>query len=76
MRAKYRMRELLNQGPFVLKTTYGRDEDTYGRKLRTISRDGRSLGDVLVDEGLADHGQAAECLGVKVYVTAENYDVL
>jgi micrococcal nuclease len=30
-----------------------RDEDRYGRKLRTIERDGRSLGDVLVAEGLA-----------------------
>ena len=33
---------------------YGaRDEDKYGRKLRTLERAGRSLGDILVAEGLA-----------------------
>jgi micrococcal nuclease len=31
----------------------GRDEDRYGRKLRVVVRDGRSIGDMLVAEGLA-----------------------
>jgi endonuclease YncB( thermonuclease family) len=51
-RAKQRLLVLINQGPFELVRT-GRDEDIYGRKLRVIQRGGRSLGDVLVAEGLA-----------------------
>jgi micrococcal nuclease len=51
-RATRRLLELMNAGPFRLVAN-GRDEDRYGRKLRTIERDGRSLGDVLVAEGLA-----------------------
>ncbi|WP_430439055.1 thermonuclease family protein [Shinella sp.] len=51
-RAKNRLRELLNTGPFELAAS-GRDEDKYGRKLRVVVRDGRSLGDQLVSEGLA-----------------------
>jgi endonuclease YncB( thermonuclease family) len=30
-----------------------RDADRYGRKLRVVTRNGRSLGDILVAEGLA-----------------------
>lgn len=52
-RAKSRMRDLLNAGPFTLRRA-DRDEDKYGRKLRTVhGADGRSIGAVLVDEGLA-----------------------
>ncbi|WP_428843154.1 thermonuclease family protein [Sinorhizobium terangae] len=50
--AKYRLLSLLNQGPFGLKAGL-RDEDKYGRKLRAVYRDGRSLGGILVEEGLA-----------------------
>lgn len=52
-RATQRLRELLNSGPFELRAWQGRDEDKYGRKLRVLVRDGRSLGDQLVSEGLA-----------------------
>ena len=53
-RATARMRSLLHAGPFELhRTPDGRDEDRYGRKLRIVTRDGRSLGDQLVAEGLA-----------------------
>ena len=53
-RATARMRALLAAGPFELHPLVdGRDEDVYGRKLRIVTRDGRSLGDVLVAEGLA-----------------------
>ena len=52
-RATNRMLELINAGPFELVNRSGRDEDRYGRKLRTVERGGRSLGDVLVTEGLA-----------------------
>lgn len=50
--ATARMTALLNEGPFELGG-YERDEDVYGRKLRILRRDGRSLGEVLVSEGLA-----------------------
>jgi micrococcal nuclease len=53
-RATRRMRALLAAGPFELHPlSSGRDEDRYGRKLRIVTRGGRSLGDVLVAEGLA-----------------------
>jgi endonuclease YncB( thermonuclease family) len=52
-RATDRMGELLEAGPFELETIPGRDEDRYGRKLRVVTRGGRSLGDQLVAEGLA-----------------------
>lgn len=50
--ATQRMGELLAQGPFQLHPVE-RDEDRYGRKLRVVTRGGRSLGDQLVSEGLA-----------------------
>lgn len=53
-RATRRMRALLGAGPFELhRAPDGRDEDRHGRKLRIVTRDGRSLGDQLVSEGLA-----------------------
>jgi micrococcal nuclease len=52
-RATNRLLELINSGPFELFNRGGRDEDRYGRKLRTIERGGRSLGEILVAEGLA-----------------------
>lgn len=52
--AKRRMGALLRTAAFELHPLpSGRDEDGYGRKLRIVTRDGRSLGDVLVAEGLA-----------------------
>lgn len=51
-RATRRLQFLLNAGPFEL-TRGARDEDRYGRKLRTAWRDGRSLGATLIEEGLA-----------------------
>lgn len=50
--AKSRLLALLNAGDFSLSAGL-RDEDKYGRKLRTVTRGGRSLGATLVDEGLA-----------------------
>jgi endonuclease YncB( thermonuclease family) len=51
-RARQRLETLLRERPFELRRL-GRDEDRYGRKLRVVIRDGRSLGDRLVEEGLA-----------------------
>lgn len=51
-RATSRLLQLVNAGPFEIMAWQGRDEDRYGRKLRILVRDGHSLGDVLVSEGL------------------------
>ena len=54
-RATARLTTLLNQAPFALaRDPSDRDEDRYGRKLRVLTREGESLGDTLVREGLAE----------------------
>ena len=53
MQAKQRLLILLNQGPFELQTSGERDTDRYGRKLKVAVRNGASIGDQLVAEGLA-----------------------
>ncbi|WP_069061774.1 thermonuclease family protein [Sinorhizobium sp. RAC02] len=50
--AKQRLLDILNSGPLSFKTT-ARDEDRFGRKLRIVYRDRRSVGDILVAEGMA-----------------------
>lgn len=50
--ATSRFAQLLSAGPIALRRI-DRDEDQYGRKLRIVERDGHSLGQVLVREGLA-----------------------
>jgi endonuclease YncB( thermonuclease family) len=52
-RATERMIDLLNPGNFSLEPV-DREVDQYGRTLRVITRNGESLGDTLVDEGLAE----------------------
>jgi endonuclease YncB( thermonuclease family) len=52
-RAKQRLAELIAGGPIEVQYIGGHNVDRYGRKLRVIKRDGRSLGDILVAEGLA-----------------------
>ncbi len=51
--AKQRLLALLNAGPFRLERA-DRDRDRYGRLLRVVLRDGRSIGAMLVAEGLAE----------------------
>ncbi|NBC37869.1 thermonuclease family protein [Novosphingobium sp. FSY-8] len=53
-KAKLRLVELLNAGAFSVEMPSGRATDKYGRALRVITRGGVSLGDVLVNEGLAE----------------------
>lgn len=53
MRATMRLLELVNAGPFEIVQQGRRDTDKYGRKLRALERNGRSLGDILIAEGLA-----------------------
>jgi micrococcal nuclease len=51
--AARRLTNLLNAGPFEL-IVRGRPVDRYGRALRIVMRNGRSLGAQLVQEGLAE----------------------
>ncbi|MEQ1538379.1 MAG: thermonuclease family protein [Sphingorhabdus sp.] len=50
--ATRRLHALVNAGPFSLQSI-DRDEDSYGRKLRLITRGGSSIGNDLVGQGLA-----------------------
>lgn len=50
--SRRRLLELLNAGPLSLVAGV-RDEDRYGRKLRTVTRQDRSIGETLIGEGLA-----------------------
>jgi micrococcal nuclease len=51
-RATARLIALLNAAPFTLGD-YDRDEDQYGRKLRIIERNGQSIANTMIAEGLA-----------------------
>lgn len=52
-RAKVRLRELLDAGPFDLVLSDNGDREQAGAKLRVAMRNGKSIGDQLVREGLA-----------------------
>ncbi|MCF6367517.1 hypothetical protein [Rhizobium halophilum] len=51
--AKLRVRAFLDSGPFDIIAASAGDEDSGGHKIRAIMRNGVSLSDVLVREGLA-----------------------
>jgi len=51
--ATARLQALLNQGPFEMIGSRADMTDRYGRDLRTIMRDGRSIAEQLREEGLA-----------------------
>lgn len=51
-RATERLQSLLNDGPFSLESGE-RETDRYGRNLRIVTREGQSIGAMLVSEGLA-----------------------
>jgi endonuclease YncB( thermonuclease family) len=53
LKAQMRLLELINAGPFEVVRVGKRDVDQYGRQLRTLYRNGQSLGLMLVSEGLA-----------------------
>ena len=56
--AKQRLLDILNSGRLSFKTT-AREEDRFGRKLRIVYRDRRSVGDILVAEGFARKWQGS-----------------
>ncbi|WP_117193530.1 thermonuclease family protein [Rhizobium terrae] len=51
--AELRVRAFLDSGPFELVTWDGNDSEVDGHKLREVKRNGMSLADILVREGLA-----------------------
>jgi hypothetical protein len=53
LRAKERLIELMNAGPVAVIRVDGNDRDVYGRELRVVTVDGRSVGHRLVIEDLA-----------------------
>lgn len=53
LQATARLTELLNAGPFSLESG-PENTDRYGRLLRRVTRGGQSLGEILIDEGLAE----------------------
>jgi len=53
-KATQRLIALLNAGAFSLVSPEARDVDRYDRQLRNVMRGGRSVGMVLVQEGLAE----------------------
>lgn len=52
-KAKFRLQQLLNGSPFTVVQVGRRSHDVYGRDLRTLKINERSVGQVLVAEGLA-----------------------
>lgn len=52
-KAKMRLQVLLSAGPFEIHALPDREADQYGRSLRILMRNGQSIGDKLVTEGLA-----------------------
>lgn len=50
--AKVRLRDLLNAGPFELTDWPNKNEDGAGRQLRVVMRNGSSIGQQLVREGV------------------------
>lgn len=52
-RATKRLAELLSAAPIELISLADRDVDKFGRELRIVRRDGRSIGTMLVRDGLA-----------------------
>jgi endonuclease YncB( thermonuclease family) len=53
MRATMRLLDLVDAGPFEIVRSGKIDTDKYGRQLRDLRRNGRSFGDILIAEGLA-----------------------
>lgn len=51
--ATRRTRALLGEGGWRMYPSGDRDRDSFGRLLRTVEKPGRSLGDMLIAEGLA-----------------------
>ena len=52
-RSAARLAELLSAGPFIMTAVGGDERDQYGRDLRVLTRNGRSIGQAMVDAGLA-----------------------
>ena len=53
IQARDRLAALLSEREFEVHPNETQDEDRYGRKLQVLTRDGRSLGNMMVSEGHA-----------------------
>ncbi len=51
--AELRVRAFLDSGPFELRTWQGNDDEVDGHRLRDVTRNGMSLSEILVRDGLA-----------------------
>ena len=52
-RSAARLAEILSAGPFTMTAVGGDERDQYGRELRVLTRNGRSIGGEMVRAGLA-----------------------
>ncbi|MFN4140194.1 thermonuclease family protein [Aestuariivirga sp.] len=52
-KAKFRLLDLLNSGVVEVRPCGAGDVDKYGRRLRLVHVNGKSVGDTLIDQGLA-----------------------
>ena len=59
-RSAARLVELLNAGPFIMTTVGNNERDQYGRELRVLTRDFRSIGAAMVAAGLAHDYRGAK----------------
>jgi micrococcal nuclease len=58
--AQVALLETLNEGGLIMERRERRDVDQYGRKLRVVLQDGRSVGDELIARGLAHRWQGSK----------------
>lgn len=63
--ATARLQALLNEGPFEMVGSRADMTDRYGRDLRTILRDGRSIADQLREEEVERRYRGIGCRGVE-----------
>ena len=59
-RSAAKLADLLNAGPFTMTAMGGNERDQYGRELRVLTRNGRSIGDAMVQAGLAHDYRGAK----------------
>ena len=59
-RSAAKLADLLNAGPFTMTAMGGNERDQYGRELRVLTRNGRSIGDAMVRAGLAHDYRGAK----------------
>lgn len=59
-RSAAKLADLLNAGAFTMTAVGGNERDQYGRELRVLTRNGRSIGEQMVEAGLAHDYRGAK----------------